>query len=213
MTDRFNALSALVTGHPLAEQAWRVHALFANGRSSTSGSACRWQRLTARAASCHREALMKQGLQPAQPEPRPQRHQQLAATRRFSPDAAGYAFWADRVMELDAINPQVATPGRARTGYWPNRTAARGNYRPRGRKSGLSKDTHEVISRPWPTGSAPIFTGTSMTKSITDPLPDRTTPGRAHPPVRRCCWKSARACKISRGRHAGRARQRHGQRR
>ena len=46
------------------------------------------------------------------------------------PDAAGYVFWADRVIELDAINPQVAARlaralDRWRTLAEPYRSAAR----------------------------------------------------------------------------------------
>jgi hypothetical protein len=62
----------------------------------------------------------------------------------------GATLFADRVMELDAINPQVASPDWPpdRWSNWPNPTAARhSKLSPAAAKSGLSKDTHEVITR------------------------------------------------------------------
>ena len=59
----------------------------------------------------------------------------LALLCNFNPaafhraDAKGYVFWAEQVVELDAINPQVASRlaralDRWRK-FWPSRTAAR----------------------------------------------------------------------------------------
>jgi aminopeptidase N len=67
-------------------------------------------------------------------------------------DAAGYQFWSDRVLELDAINPQVAARLARALDRWsklaePYRTNARQAIARVAAKSGLSKDTHEVVTR------------------------------------------------------------------
>jgi len=67
-------------------------------------------------------------------------------------DGSGYAFWAERVVELDAINPQVAARLARAASNWkklePKRqvllkTALEGIAA----KSGLSKDTYEVVTK------------------------------------------------------------------
>ena len=67
-------------------------------------------------------------------------------------DGSGYAFWAERVVELDAINPQVAARLARAASSWkklePKRqallkTALEGIAA----KSGLSKDTYEVVTK------------------------------------------------------------------
>jgi aminopeptidase N len=68
------------------------------------------------------------------------------------PDAAGYVFWVDRVIELDAINPQVAARLARALDRWsklaePYRTAAREAIARVAGRTDLSKDTHEVVSR------------------------------------------------------------------
>jgi aminopeptidase N len=78
-----------------------------------------------------RRLIGASGLQPAQPEPGTQPDLQLLQRqpRGFHrTDAAGYVFWSERVLELDAINPQVAAIRRARWtagAPWPNPTVAR----------------------------------------------------------------------------------------
>jgi aminopeptidase N len=67
-------------------------------------------------------------------------------------DGSGYAFWAERVVELDAINPQVAARLARAASSWkklePKRQAmlktALGGI---AAKSGLSKDTYEVVTK------------------------------------------------------------------
>ena len=68
------------------------------------------------------------------------------------PDAAGYVFWSERVIELDAINPQVAARLARALDRWsklaePYRSAAREAIARVAAKPDLSKDTHEVVTR------------------------------------------------------------------
>jgi aminopeptidase N len=67
-------------------------------------------------------------------------------------DAAGYVLWADRLLELDAINPQLA--GRlARTmDRWahlaePWRSAAREAIARVAARADLSNDVREIVTR------------------------------------------------------------------
>ena len=159
MTDRFNALSALVSsGHPLAEQALaRFHAMFVNEALVID----KWFSLqvaapdragnilpTVKALMKHADFSLRN----------PNRARSVISTFAANPaafhrtDAAGYVFWADRVIELDAINPQVAARLARALDRWsrlaePYRGAAREAIARVAAKNGLSKDTHEVVSR------------------------------------------------------------------
>ncbi len=67
-------------------------------------------------------------------------------------DAAGYVFWADRVLELDAFNPQLAARvARAMDGWSrlaePWRGAAREAVARVAAKNELSEDVREIVSR------------------------------------------------------------------
>ena len=67
-------------------------------------------------------------------------------------DAAGYVFWSDRVMELDSFNPQVAARLARALDRWkklaePYRSAAQAAIARVAAKKDLSNDTREVISR------------------------------------------------------------------
>ncbi len=67
-------------------------------------------------------------------------------------DGAGYAWWSERVIELDAINPQVAARLARALDRWsklaePYRTAARDAIERVAARSGLSRDTREVVDR------------------------------------------------------------------
>jgi aminopeptidase N len=67
-------------------------------------------------------------------------------------DAAGYVFWADRVLELDSINPQVAARlARALDGWArladPYRAAAREAIARVAARADLSNDMREVVTR------------------------------------------------------------------
>jgi aminopeptidase N len=68
------------------------------------------------------------------------------------PDAAGYVFWADQVLALDAINPQVAARLARALDRWrklaqPYQDAAKHAIERVAAKSDLSNDVREVVSR------------------------------------------------------------------
>jgi aminopeptidase N len=67
-------------------------------------------------------------------------------------DAAGYVFWSEQVLELDAINPQVAARLARALDRWkklaePYRHAAREALTRVAAKTDLSNDVREVITR------------------------------------------------------------------
>ena len=67
-------------------------------------------------------------------------------------DAAGYVFWAERVSEIDAINPQLAARLARAMDNWkqlvePYRSAAREAIVRVAGKPDLSADVREVVSR------------------------------------------------------------------
>ncbi len=160
MTDRFNALAALVSsGHPLAAEALaRFHAMFKNEALVID----KWFSLQAGAPDRDGNILpaIKQLMKHADFSLRnPNRARSVISTfcqgnpaGFHRPDAAGYVFWADRVIELDAMNPQVAARLARALDRWsklaePYRGAAREAIARVAAKSDLSKDTHEVVTR------------------------------------------------------------------
>ena len=67
-------------------------------------------------------------------------------------DGAGYTFWVDRVLEIDAINPQFASRIARALDRWtqlaePYRTAAHAAIARVAAQPRLSTDTHEIVSR------------------------------------------------------------------
>ena len=67
------------------------------------------------------------------------------------PDAAGYVFWSERVMELDGFNPQVAARLARALDRWkklaePYRSAAREAIARVAAKADLSNDVREVVT-------------------------------------------------------------------
>jgi aminopeptidase N len=160
MTDRFNALSALVTsGHELGRQALqRFHALFKDEPLVID----KWFALQAGAPDRGGNILpiVKQLLS------RPDfniRNPNRARSVIFSycsanpgafhrPDAAGYVFWCERVIELDAFNPQVAARLARALDRWkklvePLRGAAREAIARVAARPDLSNDVREVVTR------------------------------------------------------------------
>jgi aminopeptidase N len=67
-------------------------------------------------------------------------------------DAAGYVFWAERVLEMDAINPQIASRLARVMDRWrhlaePYRSAAREALERVATKHDLSNDVREIVER------------------------------------------------------------------
>ena len=160
MTDRFNALSALVHSNAeLAKPALeRFHTMFKDEPLVID----KWFAL--QAGTCDRGGnvlpAVKQLMKHADFSLKnPNRARSLifsycsanpGAFHRA--DAAGYVFWSDRVMELDAINPQVAARLARAMDRWsklaePYRTAAREAIVRVAAKADLSNDVREVVTR------------------------------------------------------------------
>ncbi len=160
MTDRFGALSALVaSGSPHAEPALaKFHAMFKQEAlvidkwfALQAGSPDRSGNILpqVRALMQHADFNLKN----------PNRARSLifsycsanpAAFHRA--DAAGYVYWADQVLALDAINPQVAARLARALDRWkklaqPYQDAAKHAIERVAAKSDLSNDVREVVSR------------------------------------------------------------------
>jgi aminopeptidase N len=160
MTDRFNALSALViSGHALANDALALfHKLFQHEALVID----KWFALQAGAPDRAGDVLprVRQLMQHADFSLRnPNRARSLifsycsanpAAFHRA--DAAGYVYWSEQVLALDAINPQVAARLARAMDRWsrlaePYRSAAKVAVERVAAKADLSNDVREVISR------------------------------------------------------------------
>ena len=160
MTDRFNALAALViSGHALAAQALlRFHTIFKDQPLVLD----KWFALQAGAPDRGGNVLpaVKQLMKHADFNIRnPNRARSVifsycsanpGAFHRA--DAAGYVFWSDRVLELDTINPQVAARLARALDRWnklvePMRGAAREAIARVAAKPDLSNDVREVVTR------------------------------------------------------------------
>ncbi len=160
MTDRFNALAALVTsGNDLAPAALRrFHILFANEPLVLD----KWFALQAGAPDRGGNVLpaVKQLMNHPDFNIRnPNRARSVifsycsANPGAFHrPDAAGYVYWCERVIELDAINPQVAARLARALDRWkklvePLRSAAREAIARVAARPDLSNDVREVVTR------------------------------------------------------------------
>jgi aminopeptidase N len=160
MTDRFNALSALVvSGHALANDALALfHKLFQHEALVID----KWFALQAGAPDRAGDVLprVRQLMKHADFSLRnPNRARSLifsycsanpAAFHRA--DAAGYVYWSEQVLALDAINPQVAARLARAMDRWsrlaePYRSAAKVAIERVAAKADLSNDVREVISR------------------------------------------------------------------
>ncbi len=67
-------------------------------------------------------------------------------------DAAGYVFWAERVVELDALNPQLASRVARALDRWthlaePYRSAAREAIARVAARPDLSNDVREIVTK------------------------------------------------------------------
>jgi aminopeptidase N len=160
MTDRFGALSALVASCSIhAEPALaKFHALFKQEALVID----KWFALQAGASDRGGHILpqVRQLMQHADFNLKnPNRARSLifsycsanpAAFHRA--DAAGYVFWADQVLALDAINPQVAARLARALDRWkklaqPYQDAAKHAIERVAAKGDLSNDVREVVSR------------------------------------------------------------------
>jgi aminopeptidase N len=160
MTDRLGALSALVSAHAeLAAPALaRFHELFRHEALVID----KWFALHARAPE--REGRVFANVKALISHPdfsltNPNRTRALVLSLcNFNPaafhraDAKGYVFWAERVLELDAINPQVASRLARALDRWrnlaePYRSAAREAIARVAARSELSTDVREVVER------------------------------------------------------------------
>ncbi len=160
MTDRFNALAALVnSGHDLAVPALaRFYSLFKDEALVLD----KWFAL--QASACDRAGDVLPTVRQLMQHPdfsltNPNRARSVifsycsanpgAFHRR---DAAGYVLWSERVMELDNINPSLAARLARSLDRWsrlvePYRSAAREAIVRVAAKPDLSNDVREVVSR------------------------------------------------------------------
>jgi aminopeptidase N len=160
MTDRFNALSALVvSGHTLAQDALALfHKMFHHEALVID----KWFALQAGAPDRAGDVLPRVRQLMQHPDfslRNPNRARSLifsycsanpAGFHRA--DAAGYVFWSEQVLALDAINPQVAARLARAMDRWsrltePYRSAARVAVERVSAKTDLSNDVREVITR------------------------------------------------------------------
>ncbi|MEZ5646668.1 MAG: aminopeptidase N [Burkholderiaceae bacterium] len=160
MTDRFNALSALVSsGQALAPEALkRFHAMFRHEALVLD----KWFALQASTPDHGGNVLplVRQLMQHPDFQLRnPNRarsvvfsycHANPGAFHRA--DAAGYVYWSERVIEIDAFNPQVAARLARAMDRWrklaePYRSSAREAIARVAARADLSNDVREVVTR------------------------------------------------------------------
>ena len=160
MSDRQGALVALLgSGSELAVQALeRFHALFAGDALVVD----KW--FTLQAMAPERDGRVFERIKALLKHPdfsiaNPNRARSLvgalvngnpAAFHRA--DGAGYAFWADRVLEIDAVNPQLASRIARGLDRWtqlaePYRSQARAAIARVAAAPRLSSDSSEIVSR------------------------------------------------------------------
>jgi aminopeptidase N len=161
MTERLGALLALADAHaPLADAALeRMHAEFRDDALVID----KWFALQARTSERDGRVFARARALLNHPDfslRNPNRARSLLTTlvmhnpaALHRADAAGYVFWADRVLEMDGINPSVASRlARALDGWRrlaePYRSAAReAIVRVAARGDALSGDTREIVER------------------------------------------------------------------
>ncbi|HEX6703391.1 MAG TPA: aminopeptidase N [Albitalea sp.] len=160
MTDRQGALGALIGAHsPLAELALAsFHELF----KSEPLVIDKWFTMQVTAPESNGRVFQRARTLMSHPDfniRNPNRARSLIAALCMAnpaafhrPDAAGYVFWADRVLELDSINPQLAARIARVMDRWsrlaePYRGAAREALLRVAAKVDLSNDVREIVSR------------------------------------------------------------------
>jgi aminopeptidase N len=160
MTDRQGALWALLSAHSeLAEPALaRFYELFKNEPLVID----KWFTLQATTPESNGRVLARVKSLLSHPDftiKNPNRARSLIAALCMNnpaafhrADAAGYVFWADRVLELDSINPQLAARLARVMDRWsrlaePYRSAAREAVSRVAAKPDLSSDVREIVTR------------------------------------------------------------------
>jgi len=160
MTNRQGALWALLSSHSeLAEPALtRFYELFKGEPLVVD----KWFALQASAPETNGRVLSRVKALMSHPDftlKNPNRARSLIASLCMQnpaafhrPDAAGYVFWADRVLELDALNPQLAARIARVMDRWsrlaePYRSAAREAVSRVAAKHDLSSDVREIVTR------------------------------------------------------------------
>jgi aminopeptidase N len=160
MTDRQGALSALVAAHsPLAELALSAfHEMFRNEPLVID----KWFNLQVTAPEHDGQVFARARTLMSHPDfniRNPNRARSLIGALCMSnpaafhrTDAAGYVFWADRVLELDAFNPQLAARIARVMDRWsrlaePYRSAAREAVARVAARTDLSNDVREIVTR------------------------------------------------------------------
>ena len=160
MTDRLGALAALVNAHAdLAPAALeRFHAQY----RSEALVIDKWFTLQATAPEKDGKVFARAKALMQHPDftlRTPNRARSLLmALCQMNPaafhrtDAAGYVFWADRVIEIDGINPQLAARLARAMDHWrrlaePYRTAAREAISRVAARIDLSDDVREIVTR------------------------------------------------------------------
>ncbi|WP_460481817.1 aminopeptidase N [Comamonas humi] len=160
MTDRYNALAALVaSGSELAEPALaRFHALFQHDDLALD----KWFALQAAAPDVNGSALPAVRRLMKLPDfnlKNPNRARSVIFSYCSGnpggfhrADGEGYAFWAEKVMEIDGFNPQVAARLARALDRWkklaePYRTAAGNAIAKVAAKPKLSNDVREIVTQ------------------------------------------------------------------
>jgi aminopeptidase N len=160
MTDRIGALAALVNANAelAAPALQRFHALFKDDALVID----KWFALQARAPEADGRVFARAKALIKHPDfslKNPNRARSLLASLcMFNPaafhrgDAAGYVFWAEQVLAIDAINPQLASRLARSMDRWaqlaePYRSAAREAIARVAAKPDLSTDVREIVER------------------------------------------------------------------
>ncbi|MCK6426632.1 MAG: aminopeptidase N [Burkholderiaceae bacterium] len=159
MTDRYGALAALVNAQAaLAEPALeRFHTLFRDEALVVD----KWFALQAGASEVDGKVFARIKALAQHPDftlKNPNRARSLLMAMAQNPavlhraDAAGYVFWADKVVEIDGFNPQLAARLARALDRWralaePYRSAAREAIARVAARSELSADTREIVTR------------------------------------------------------------------
>ena len=160
MTERYAATAALANaGHALAQPALaRFHALFAGDALVID----KWFALQASVPDRGGDTLGKVEALLKHPDfnaRNPNRARSLIFSFCNSnpagfhrPDGAGYTFWREQLLAIDAFNPQVAARLARALDRWkklaePYRSAARGELQKVAAHPALSKDVREIVEK------------------------------------------------------------------